>query len=506
MNKKLKWAIILFTGIALTISILSFVSTKEKTLTTLIVNAVKKFHYSSPKFNDEFSKKTFNKFIENIDYNKRFFYQSDIKKLEKYKFEIDNQIHNQKLQLFEEAYEILDKRIQFIQKYANKILDKPFQFQKNEHFITDSDKRKYSKNRKENKIFWRQYLKYKTLIRYYNILSSNKDKKIKKKKNTSWDVLNLKKEAEARQKVKKSINRQFNRMLKEEKPERINVFINSFLSVLDPHTNYFPPIQKEDFDIEMSGRLEGIGAVLTESDGYIKIVRIVPGSASWKQKQLKVAQGDGEPVDIVDSRVKDAVKLIRGKKGTEVRLTVQKPDGRIMVIPIIRDIVILEESYAKSVVIYHRKLQKKFGYIYLPKFYRDFYNYNGRKSSTDIKKEIEKLKKHNIKGIILDLRKNGGGALDDAIKMSGLFIEDGPIVQVKSKEDEYGQSKNKVLYDPDPNIIYSEKLIIMIDTLSASASEILAAAMQDYNRALIVGSKHTFGKGTVQTIYDLVSQ
>jgi carboxyl-terminal processing protease len=310
-------------------------------------------------------------------------------------------------------------------------------------------------------------------------------------------------EEEAREQLKKTYNNTFDFLDKMDRDDRAAEYFNAMMSVADPHTEYFPPEDKENFDIRMSGKLEGIGAQLQQADGVIKVSRIVPGSASWKQKDLKaediilkVAQGEDEPVDVTSMPLKDAVQLIRGEKGSEVRLTVKKPDGVITVIPIIRDVVILEENFAKSAIIEEKG--KKFGYIKLPSFYADFAKSGGRNSAVDVRLELEKLKQQGAEEMILDLRFNGGGSLGDAIDMSGLFIKDGPVVQVKTKA-----AKTKVYEDQDDNVVWDGDLVILVNRFSASASEILAGALQDYKRAIIVGTPSTYGKGTVQRFIDL---
>jgi carboxyl-terminal processing protease len=297
----------------------------------------------------------------------------------------------------------------------------------------------------------------------------------------------------------------YRRLYQINEKDRLASYLKAYTESFDPHSEYMPPQEKEDFDIKMTGQLEGIGAQLTEQNGYVKVARIVPGSPSWKQGILKagdiilkVAQGEGEPLSIVDMRIDDAIQFIRGKKGTEVRLTVKKPDGSIVIVPIIRDIVILEDTYAKSAVIKINNSDKRFGYINLPSYYVDFNNRNARRSATDVALEIDKLKKDGVDGIIVDLRNNLGGSLPDAVEMSGLFIKDGPIVQVKSRD---GQPE--IWPDQDSRIQYDGDLVIMVNTLSASASEIMAAALQDYGRAVIVGAPTTYGKGTVQTFIEL---
>jgi carboxyl-terminal processing protease len=350
---------------------------------------------------------------------------------------------------------------------------------------------------------WRLYLKYQTLLTYFDLTGTMKNNgdKLANLKNQSFDVAI---ESEAREKVAKNLKRSLDRMLQEDNEDRVDNYLNAIASSFDPHTEYMAPQGKDDFDIALTGTLEGIGASLKEDGEYIKVVEIVPGSAAWRQKGLqaedtilKVAQGESEPVDIVGMPVTEAVKLIRGKKGTEVRLTVRKPDSQIVVIPITRDVVVLEETYAKSAIITNNKASKKYGYIYLPSFYRD-YKTNSRNSADDVRAELQKLNAEKVNGIILDLRNNPGGILDDAVKMSGLFIKKGPVVQIKD-----GSGKTEVLADSDPGIVYSGPLIVMVNSLSASASEILAAALQDYGRAVIVGGPNTFGKGTVQFVADL---
>jgi carboxyl-terminal processing protease len=282
--------------------------------------------------------------------------------------------------------------------------------------------------------------------------------------------------------------------------------MNAISQIYDPHTDFYAPKDKENFDIQLSGQLEGIGATLTQKDGYIKVAAIVPGSPSYKQGQLKaediilkVAQAENEPIDVVDMKLDQAIKLIRGKKGTLVKLTVKKPDGSIVIIPIVRDVVIIEDTYAKSVILKGGNMDERVGYIYLPSFYADFSNQRGgRTCFEDVRKEVEKLKQEKVDGIVLDLRNNGGGSLGDVVKMAGLFIPSGPIVQVKGRD-----SAPTRLNDDDSRVQYEGPLVIMVNTFSASASEIMAAAMQDYKRAIIVGSEHTYGKGTVQRIFDL---
>ncbi|PLX92580.1 MAG: hypothetical protein C0621_09090 [Desulfuromonas sp.] len=297
------------------------------------------------------------------------------------------------------------------------------------------------------------------------------------------------------------------RMLQETPQEYDDRFLNAVTRAFDPHSNYMPPMQKEDFDISMRGSLEGIGATLREEDGYIKVVEIIPGSAAARQGELeaedvilKVAEGEAEPVDVTDSRLRDAVSLIRGKKGTEVRLTVKKHDTSIRIIPIVRDVVQIEETFVKSAILDDPE-GPSFGYLRIPSFYRDFQastSEGGRNCSDDVRDELKALKEAKVAGIVIDLRNNGGGALTDAVNIAGFFIPSGPVVQIKD-----GRGRLRELDDEDAAVLYNGPLVVLVNQFSASASEILAGALQDYGRAVIVGSEHTHGKGTVQALLDL---
>lgn len=479
--------------------------TKDQIVGQILLNSLERGHYSPLEVNDELSRRTFKLMIERMDYNKNFLLKSDVERLRAYETRIDDEMHNGTNEFYKLANELLIKRTKEAEEYAKDILSRPFNFDENETLEIDPEKRDFATDEAALKELWRKLLKYQTLMRYIELTEQRDKNKDDLKGEGAVAKSDSELEAEAREKVLKNQLQRFERLLKENEMNRIGRYFGAMSTSFEPHTEYFPPDDKENFDIAMSGSLEGIGAQLRESDGYIKVESIVPGSASWKQKELKpediilkVAQGDAEPVDVVDMRLDDAVKLIRGKKGTEVRLTVKKPDGRIMVIPIVREVVVLEETYAKSAVITDETTEQKFGYVYLPKFYADFNKTGGRSSADDIRKELEKLKAENVNGIVLDLRNNGGGSLQDAVRMTGHFIPTGPVVQVK-----YNTGDAEVLSDTDPTVTYDGPVVVLVNEYSASASEILAAALQDYGRAVIVGSPATFGKGTVQTFVDL---
>ena len=459
-------------------------------------------HYDPIKIDDQFSEKAFELYIDNIDANKRLLLQSDIDKLSYFKTTIDDEIINGTYAFFDKSLEIIELRTDLTETFFEEILKQPMNFDKDEN-VDFGKEIPYTQSEEELKDRWRKYLKYSVLTRLY--ADQKAQEKSLENKDTSFvpksmDTL----QAIARRSVLKTHRDWYKRIKRLERKDRLSVYVNSITTVYDPHTNYFPPEQKEDFDIQMSGRLEGIGAQLQEKDGYIKITNIIPGGPSSLQGELqandlilKVTQEGEEPVEIIDWRISDAVKIIRGPKGSKVTLTVRKPDGNEQDITITRDIVVLEETYAKSLILSDDD-QIKAGYIYLPSFYADFQNPKGRFSWKDVKKEIEKLKEDKVQGIILDLRNNGGGSLDDVVKMGGLFIDKGPIVQVKEK----GRPA-QILEDRYAGAEWDGALVIMVNEFSASASEIMAAAMQDYKRAVVIGSSSTHGKGTVQRFLPL---
>lgn len=477
---------------------------KAGVLIRLMMQGMEYYHYQPPKINDDFSQHVFDLYLKNLDYSKRFLTDRDVNNLKKYREKIDEELKEGSFEFFDMAINLFDKRVSEAKTYTEEILSQPFDFSEKEYLEADYEKLDFAENEAAVKDRWRKTLKYQTLSRLVTLME-NQEKAVAASgqegiESKSFDSM----EEEARMKVLKAQEQIFHRLERIPITDRRADFINSVANVYDPYTGYFPPKDKEDFDMDISGKLEGIGAQLRETDGFIKVVSIVPGSASARQGSLavndvilKVAQGDLEPVDVVDMDIDEAIKMIRGKKGTEVRLTVRKIDGSEQVIPIVRDIVVLEETYAKSAVIQSEKNKKNVGYIYLPKFYVDFDDPNGRHCSEDIALEIEKLKKDNIKGLILDLRNNGGGSLPDVIDMAGLFINKGPVVQVKARG-----SAPQVKSDKDPAIQWDGPLLILVNSLSASASEILAAAVQDYDRGVIVGTT-TFGKGTVQSFFSL---
>jgi carboxyl-terminal processing protease len=459
---------------------------------------LKEVHYSPKKFDDEFSKSLFKKFLTDnfVDENKLILLQSDIQQLKKMETKLDDEILGATVQFVPAVSDIMHKRVPEATQLYKDILSKPFDFTKDEMFIGNPDQVDYPKSEAERRDNWRKFTKFLVLERYADLLENRE-----KNKGTQGFVVKTDEELEkeARERVLKLLDRRYDRlMLPKSDEDRFNNYINTITEMMDPHSNFFPPVDKRSFDERMSGKFYGIGASLTEDEGNIKIGSLLTGSPAWKSGQvqvgdiiLKVGQGSAEPVDLAGFLTEDAVKIIRGSKGSEVRLTLKKADGSVKVVSIIRDEIVQDEAYARSAVINTAK--GKLGFIYLPDFYADFENPNGRRCSEDVRKEIIKLKAQKVDGIVMDLRNNGGGALYDVVQIVGLFIEDGPIVQVKDRD-----GKPQVYYDRDKSVLYDGPLAVMVNEFSASASEIFAAAIQDYNRGVIIGSTSTYGKGTVQ--------
>jgi carboxyl-terminal processing protease len=503
---------------------------KDKLLLELLAFVIEKGHYSPAPIDDAFSKGVYKDYITALDPSKRFFLQSDIDEFSKYETELDDEFKNKDLTFFNLTYDRLVKRMEESKKIYKEVLAQPFDYSIDESFNTDYEKAPYAKDASDLKERWRKQLKLSTLsslterlkiqdnknngivnqdpavqlkqgekFKEDPLVKTTSDKSVDKSKPKTFEEL----EKLTRESSLKSLDDSFGFMKDLEKNDWFSLYINSITARFDPHTSYFAPEEKERFDVSMSGKLEGIGARLQKKNDLTEISELISGGPAWRGKQLeagdlimKVAQGKEEAVDVVGMRLDDVVKKIKGPKGSEVRLTVKKVDGTIKIISIIRDIVEIEETYAKSSVVEKNGL--KYGVIYLPKFYIDFENRNGRDAGKDIALEVERFKKAGVNGIVLDVRDDGGGSLSTVVDIAGLFIEQGPIVQVKSA----GRDK-EVLFDRDKKIEWDGPLVIMVNSFSASASEILAAAIQDYKRGVIIGSKQTYGKGTVQRVLDL---
>lgn len=469
---------------------------KQQQLLVMVGSILEKNHYDPKKIDDNFSKIIFKNYLNDLDPDKNLFMQSDINTLKKYETKIDDEIHGADLQFYPAAVAVYKDRLAETPAIYKEILSKPFNFTTDEKVQMEADKLSYPSDGAARKDQWRKRLKYLTLERYVDLQNqrSKADAKDSLKAKTDAQL-----EADARSKVLQIMNRIYDRQTKTfSETDQFSMFVNTITDEMDPHTSYLAPVAKRSFDEDMSGRFYGIGALLKEEDGQIKISSVVPGSPAFKTGMvkendviMKVAQGDDEPVDITGYATTDAVKLIRGGKNTVVKLTLKKADGTLQVVPITRDEIVLDDTFAKSLLI--TKDGKKIGYIYLPEFYFDANRDNGARCSQDVAKEVVKLKAEGVDGIVMDLRNNPGGSLPEVVTMAGLFIKQGPVVQAKDKN-----GAPYIWRDNDPSVLYDGPMTVMVNEGSASASEIFAAAMQDYHRAIVVGSTSTYGKGTVQ--------
>jgi carboxyl-terminal processing protease len=477
---------------------------KDKILVYVLKNILTRGHFVVKDMNDDFSEQVYTSFIEGLDPSKRYFTQKDLKEFSKFKYEIDNQLLEDDVSFYNTVYANFTEKIKNAKSYYGELLAQPFRFNKNETIDIDYDKVPFAKNENQLIDYWRKQLKLNVLSRVQNKIEKQ-DAKVKKDPKTKKKSFNDL-EKEARAEVLKSMDELYLRIEELEHEDWFSTFLNSVVGAFDPHTTYMAPRTKERFDQDMSGKLEGIGARLLKKGIYTEIFELVSGGPAWKQGELEagdvileVAQADKEPLDIVGMRLDDAIKFIKGKKGTEVRLTVKKKlDGTTRIISIIRDVVELEETFVKSTIV--EKEGKKYGLIDLPRFYIDFSDIDSRDSAKDMEKEIARLKSENVSGLLIDLRNNGGGSLKTAIEIAGLFITEGPVVQVK-----YRGQDPIVKNDENPKMQWDGAVVVLVNELSASASEIFAAAMQDYGRAVIIGGNQTYGKGTVQSVIPINS-
>jgi len=473
---------------------------KDKLLLELLAYILEKGHYSPIAMDDSFSEKVYDKYLNSLDPFKRYFVQGDIDEFKKYEDSIDDFIKDKDLKFFDLTYSRLLQRMDESEDIYKAVLEKPFDFNKEESINVDYEKQPYAKDKNELFEIWKKQLKF-------SVLSSIDDKEKIQEKADDKNKVEVKSfeqlEKEARESIEKNLDDNYLNFKDFNRDDWFGVYLNSIVERYDPHTFYFSPENKERFDVSMSGTFEGIGARLQKKNVGVEVSELISGGPAWKGKELeqgdiiiKVAQGKEEPIDITGMRIDDVVKKIKGPKGTEVRLTVKRVDGSIKVISIIRDVVETEETFAKSSTVV--KDGKLFGVIYLPKFYISFDNKEKRDAFKDVAREIDRLKALKVQGIIMDLRDNGGGSLQTVVDMVGLFIDKGPVVQVK-----YANSAPNILQDKDSSVQWDGPLVVMVNGYSASASEIFAAAIQDYKRGIVIGSKHTYGKGTVQNVIDL---
>ena len=475
--------------------------TKNETILRSVGVMLEQGHYSPKKIDDAFSKEIFVEYIKRLDPSKRILLSKDISKLRKYETMIDDEIHGSQLTFFAAADEIYKSRILEAEEMYKQYIEKPFEFTKDDIAELDPDKIDFAANDNERKDRWRKYLKWQTLDRYIDAQDQrekNKDKKDFVAK-SDQDL-----EKEARAKVKKAMDKYFDRLRnKFDENQRFAMLVNTITNQMDPHTDFFPPVEKRSFDERLSGRFFGIGALLQQEDDKIKIKTVTTGGPAWKSGEIqandfivKVGQATGDAEDITGYTTDDAVKLIRGAEGSEVKITVQKPDGTLKTVSMIRAELRLDETFARSVIISSGK--HKIGLIDLPAFYADFQRPQAARCSQDVAKEVARLKAEGVEGIILDIRDNGGGSLQEVVNMVGLFIKTGPIVQIRDRSGRPSQ-----MADNDASVLYDGPLVVMVNERSASASEIFASAIQDYKRGVVVGSSSTFGKGTVQRAFPL---
>ena len=476
---------------------------KDSLVIQLITYVLDQAHYLDIEIDDNFSEKVFDSFLENIDPYKRYLYQSDIDNLSQYKYQIDDAFNQPDLEFFNMSHEILKKRIDEAMQISEEVLSKSFDFQLEETFNFDIDELQYVNSRTDLVERWRKLMKLYLIENFHDEIKEDernvqKDSTFKARSYSEIEI-------ETREILNETMADYF--VIMEEEFQRqhwFSIYLNSFVSQYDPNTSYLDPEDRDRFNIDMSGNYAGIGAVLRKKVDKIEITELISGGPAWRNNVLekgdvilKVRQeNDSEPVSIVGYRLADAVKLIKGEKGTNVFLTVKKVDGTVDEISIERDIVLLEETYIKSSLV--EKDGNNYGIINIPKFYIDFENQDNRDAAKDLKIEINRLKEQGVQGLVIDLRNNGGGSLKTVVDMAGMFIESGPVVQVK-----YFDKEKQVLRDRDRSILWKGPLVILVNEGSASASEILAAAMQDYERAIIIGGNQTWGKGTVQNVFPL---
>ena len=487
---------------------------KMSTIMMSVKNTLSYLHYSPKPINDAFSQDVYKQYFEMVDPSKRYFLASDMKDFAQYKTKLDDYLTNGDLTFYKTTVDRLYQRVDEIDAMTQDIFTKPINLNENDSLIIEPKDKENPANKDEQYKEWKRYIKYNILQEIATM--NNKEETQKEKKDSVQkfklvDTIKLNiltpeaKKIKATSEVKDLVTETFRRFKKRKKMNWFTVYMNAYTQVFDPHSNYFSPRDKEDFDSSFSGQFIGIGAVIQEKKGYLYLGTLVTGAPAWKSKQL--TEGDkilkvkskpnGDAVNVVGMLVEEAVQLIRGEKGTPVTLTVEKKDKSIKDVTLVRDEITIEDTFARSVSIQYKN-GKKYGYINLPGFNANFNDPKGRNASDDIKAELITLKAQNVDGIILDLRNNGGGSLTEVGDIMGLFMDGGAYVQVKN-----GDGKIQTLRDKSTNPLWTGPLVIMQNELSASASEILAGAMQDYGRAVIVGSPQSYGKGTVQTFVDL---
>ena len=504
---------------------------RELKLSAIVVKLLEEEHLRHRPIDDALSRKAFDQYLEQLDPSKMFLLKADAQKLEAHADRIDDELRAGRLELAHDGAAAFANRVAVVEKLVADILARPLDFSDEEFIETDPDKMELASSEEELRERWRRRLELEVLEQVAlmderaEALAKGKDKDRKKKKpvpgapgenlDAEDDTPALSadqipptaegREQKARTDLAKRYAGRFARLATPGPLDAASNLVNAVTGTFDPHTNYLPPSEKANFDIHMSGSLQGIGAVLREDDHYIRVVEIVPGGPSWRQGQLEaedliksVAQQGKDPVDVGDMPIDDVVAMIRGPKGTRVTLTVEKPTGETKVIAIQRDVVVIEEAYARGAVLQQKGNPKAYGYIYLPSFYGGQTSGTKRSAAGDVRRLLAEMKKKKLAGVIIDIRGNGGGLLDDAVEMTGLLIDKGPVVQTQVSD-----GNREVLGDDQAGTTFDGAAVVLVDRFSASASEILAGALQDYKRAVVVGTGPTHGKGTVQVLADL---
>lgn len=493
----------ILSSIAFLFLLFSFCSPKQdedkyKSILKSIYRTLSLLHYQAPEVDEKFSEGVYKKYLESIDPQKMYFLQSEIDQFSTYRKKLGNDFIDGNTEFFDTTIAHFKEKMGKLEALSKKILKQPFDFSIKESITLSENKNSYAKNAQEWEDQWRKYLKYRTLI---EMSTPEKDDEDQENKNGKPIIS----QASAREKLLTNMTNYFRQFKMKKKSDLFSIYTNAITAQYDPHTAYFSPDEKEDFDFKISGQLEGIGALLKDKKGYATIEQLIAGGPAWKSKKIeigdkiiKVAQGkQGKSTNIFGWFLTDSIRLIRGKKGSIVRLTLEKKDGRIEEISLIRDVIEQKETFARAAIL-EDKNKNRYGYIYLPEFYFNPKNKNSRNAAGDMRKEIERLKKESVKKLVLDLRNNGGGSLETAVDIAGLFIGKAPIVQVRRSD-----GKKEILSSSIDSPLWRGPLTVLVDETSASASEILAGALQNYKRALIIGAPQTYGKGTVQTLYPL---
>lgn len=487
---------------------------KMSTIMISVKNTLSYIHYSPKPINDAYSQEVYKHYFEMVDNSKRYFLESDMAEFAQHKTKLDDYLNQGDLKFYKLTIDRLYQRVDEIDKITQDILKKPINLDEEETLVLEPKTKGNPVNQAELAAEWKKYIKYNILQEMESLTAKEefqKEKKDSVQKFNLKDTIKLEiltpeaKRVKATAEVKDLVTDTFRRFKKRNKMDWFTVYMNAYTEVFDPHTNYFSPKNKEDFDTQFKGKIIGIGAIIQEKKGFLYLGELSIGAPAWKSKQL--AKGDKilkvrskpneDAVNVVGMLVDEAVRLIRGKEGTKVVLTVEKEDKSIKEVTMTREEVSIEDTFARSIIV-NSADGKKYGFINLPSFNADFEDPKGRNASDDIKNEIIKLKAQKIDGIVLDLRSNGGGSLTEVGDIMGLFMNEGAYVQVKD-----GNGKINTLRNKANSPIWTGPLVIMQNELSASASEILAGAMQDYGRGVVIGSPQSFGKGTVQTFVDL---